>query len=207
MIFIKRLLGVFSVIMCITGICLAFTEKPSIPFIIEALIFGIIAFLLFRPTKKDKQRKAAKQEKLAQNFKSAVMKHVNGLPIAEDIDCTVSLTEDKIIFSSGAMNFELEKSKITDMCIKTDREILEQYTSSAGGAIAGAALFGPVGAIIGGRVKKKTIKNEIHRYLIITFKSEEIKYICLEIGLRTAAANTMVNDFKSRHTEKLNYQL
>ncbi|MEH2944892.1 hypothetical protein VSQ32_19130 [Lachnospiraceae bacterium KK002] len=56
------------------------------------------------------------------------------------------------------MNFELEKSKITDMCIKTDKEIQQQYVSSVGGAVGGAVLFGPLGAITGGRAKKKTVK-------------------------------------------------
>lgn len=44
------------------------------------------------------------------------------------------------------------------MCIKTDKEIQQQYVSSVGGAVGGAVLFGPLGAITGGRAKKKTVK-------------------------------------------------
>lgn len=68
------------------------------------------------------------------------------------------MADDRYIFTSGTMNFELEKSKITDMCIKTDKEIQQQYVSSVGGAVGGAVLFGPLGAITGGRAKKKTVK-------------------------------------------------
>ncbi len=56
------------------------------------------------------------------------------------------MADDRYIFTSGTMNFELEKSKITDMCIKTDKEIQQQYVSSVGGAVGGAVLFGPLGA-------------------------------------------------------------
>ena len=51
------------------------------------------------------------------------------------------MADDRYIFTSGTMNFELEKSKITDMCIKTDKEIQQQYVS-----VGGAVLFGPLGA-------------------------------------------------------------
>ena len=106
------------------------------------------------------------------------------------------------------MHFELDKSKITDMCIKTDREIQQQYVSSVGGAVGGAVLFGPVGAIIGGRSKKKTVKNEVHNYLIITYQSPDIKYIGFEtIGYALASANLYVEDFKSKHTSESTYQL
>lgn len=130
------------------------------------------------------------------------MKHINGLPIAENMDCKIVSMDDKFIFSSDAMNFELEKSKITDMCIWTDREIEEEYVSSVGGAI----LFGPLGAAIGGRAKK-TIKNEIHNYLIITCQSPDIKYIGFEIGLSLASAQIYVNDFENRNIVAELYQL
>ena len=135
------------------------------------------------------------------------MKHVNGLPIAEDVDCKITSTDDKFIFSSGVMNFELEKSKITDMCIKTDKEVQQQYVSSVGGAVGGAALFGPLGAMIGGRAKKKTVKHEVHHYLIITYQSPDIKYIGFEIGFNMASANKYVNDFKNTLTSESTYQL
>lgn len=93
------------------------------------------------------------------------------------------------------------------MCIKTDTEIQQQYISSVGGAVGGAVLFGPLGAMIGGRAKKKTIKNEVHRYLIITYQSPEIKYIGFEIGFNMAFANAYINEFKNKHISESTYQL
>ena len=52
------------------------------------------------------------------------------------------------------------------------------FVSSVGDAVAGAALFGTVGAAIGGRVKEKKIKAN---YIVITYKKdEEVSYIVLE---------------------------
>lgn len=204
---LKRIVGVFTGITCIVSISLAFTNKPTIPFIIEAIFFGIVTFILLKPTAKDKQKKIDKQEKRKEKLKTCTMKHVYGLPIAEDVNCNITLTDDKYIFSSGSMNFELEKSKITDMCIKTDTEIQQQYVSSVGGAVVGGALFGPLGAMIGGRAKKKTVKHEIHNYLIITYQSDEIKYIGFDTNFALASAHIYVEDFKNNCNNASTYQL
>ena len=49
---IRKIIGIFSSLMCITGIFLAFTTSPPILFIIESFIFGYIAFLLLKKPKK-----------------------------------------------------------------------------------------------------------------------------------------------------------
>lgn len=204
----KRILGIFTGIGAVTY----FSMPPQYPeqsalFIALGIIMIVCTILLFRPTKKDKQKKADKIKQHHESLKSCVMKHINGLPIAENVNCHITSTDDKFIFSSGTMNFELDKTKITDICIKTDREFQQQYVSSVGGAVGGAILFGPLGAIIGGRAKKKTVKNEIHNYLIITYQSSEIKYIGFEIGFNMASASIYVNDFYSRHISESTYQL
>lgn len=204
---LKRLAGIFTGLLCITGISLTFTQKPNVPFIIMAILFGTLTFILFKPTEKEKQKKIDKQEKRREKLKTCTMKHINGLPIAEDVKCNITLTDDKYIFSSSTMNFELDKSKITDICIKTDTEIQQQYVSSVGGAVVGGALFGPLGAMIGGRAKKKTIKHEVHNYLIITYQSDEIKYIGFDTNLALASAHIYVEDFKNSCNNNLTYQL
>ena len=97
--------------------------------------------------------------------------HVNGLPIPENVLCEVFSYPDRIDFKSGTTEIKLPKEKITDISIKTDTEIQQQLVSSAGGAIAGAMLFGSLGAIIGGRVKTKKVKTTTN-YLIITYKRD-----------------------------------
>lgn len=204
---LKRILGVFTGIFAIIYIAMSFSQEQPVVYIVLGVIMIACTILLFRPTKKDKLKKADRIAKCQEILKSCTMKHVNGLPIAEDMICNIRSDDDRFIFSSGTMNFELEKSKITDMCIKTDKQIQEQYISSVGGAVGGAVLFGPIGAMIGGRAKKKTVKSEIHNYLIITYQSPDIKYMGFEIGLSMASANTYINEFKSRNLAKSTYQL
>lgn len=73
---------------------------------------------------------------------------------------------------------------------------LSLYVSSIGGTVGGAMLFGTLGAMTGGRAKKKTVKNETHHYLIITYQSPDVKCIGFEICLSLSSAYRFVDDFK-----------
>ena len=119
--------------------------------------------------------------------------HVNGLPIAENLPCTLTIYSDRVEFQSGAITIKLMRSKITDVCVRTDTEVLTQPVSSAGRAIAGAILFGALGAVIGGRVKNKKTKT-VSYYLIITYIADqnEIKYIGFDVSNNVFAANKLV---------------
>ena len=87
------------------------------------------------------------------------------------------------------MKFNLDRERVRDVCLKTDIDIQKQYVSSSGGAIAGGLLFGPVGALIGGRTKQKKIKN-VSTYLIITYTNDdEIKYVGFDATNSTLQAN------------------
>ena len=208
---LKRIAGFFTGMMFITGISIIFTEKDTIPlalFIFLEIIFAILTYVLFKPSEKAKQRKIEKRDKRKARLKTCIMKHVNGLPIAEGINCKITMEADRFIFSSGSMNFELEKLKITDMCIKTDVEIQQQYVSSVGGAVGGAILSGAVGAMIGGRAKKKVVNRKMHHYLIITYQSDEIKYIGFDINYAMRSAKSYIEDFKNNYNNTIStYQL
>ncbi|MBN1042511.1 MULTISPECIES: hypothetical protein [Clostridium] len=107
--------------------------------------------------------------------------HVNGLPIAENTLCQIYYTDDNLFIDGSGQSFNLSNEKISAIEIKTDVEIQKQYVSSVAGGITGAIVFGPLGALIGGRVKEKKIKNTT-RYLIITYTSDnEIKYLGFDI--------------------------
>lgn len=128
------------------------------------------------------------------------LNHVNGLPVAENVPCKLSYSSGGILVTTSGINFELSEKKITDITVKTDMEISKQYVSSVGGAVGGALLFGPVGAVIGGRAKQKKSKN-ITNYLIITYTdNSEIKYLGFEINKNLKyKADKLVADFKVRH--------
>lgn len=129
---------------------------------------------------KREARKNALTNKL--NSKDIILsgKHITGLPIAEGIQCIISYLSDKIEIKQGGNTFNLDLSKVTDITSTTDTEIQKHYVSSVGGAVGGAVLFGPLGAMVGGRAKEKKTTTVTH-YLVITYNSDgEIKYISFE---------------------------
>ena len=163
---IKKILGVFCLIMLITGVFLLFSEKASRGgTIMTIVLFGVLAhILLFRKEKKATQQETGTLEK--PNI-TAYLAHVNGLPIPENTYCNIATFPDRMEFKAGTTNITLMREKITDMVIKTDTEIQKQIVSSTGGAIAGAVLFGPLGAIIGfdtkGSLKQFKLINEFKK--------------------------------------------
>ena len=109
------------------------------------------------------------------------LKHVAGLPISEDTFCGIDSYPDRYEITADGFTFNLPKNRVTDVSVKTHKEITSHSVSSIGGAIGGAILFGPLGAVIGGRTKSHKSINEIS-YLVFTYlKDEEIKYLCFEI--------------------------
>lgn len=120
----------------------------------------------------------SKQEKLEEKLKRQFDKsrelvgvHMAGLPLAQDVWCDIKIGDDYVEIIGSGNTFKLDLAKITDMQGKTDVDIQKQYSSSAGGAVAGAMVFGPLGAIIGGRAKKKTTQTLEH-YFIITYQKD-----------------------------------
>lgn len=99
------------------------------------------------------------------------VEHITGLPLAEGAYCFIYLCNDKVIFERNETVYNLSINKITDIVIKTDKEIQKSYVSSIGGAVGGAALFGTLGAMIGGRAKEKT-STITNNYLIFTYDND-----------------------------------
>lgn len=162
------------------------------------LLFIIFCIKMIRVTSKAQKSRKQQQSALKAQGMSicATFTHVNGLPISENLFCEVISFPNRIEFKAGTTNITLAREKITDMCIKTDVEIHQQYVSSIGGAVGGAVLFGPLGAMIGGRSKKKTDKKR-HSYLIITYIGDqsELKYIGFDATINTIAATKLVAEF------------
>ncbi|QVY60928.1 hypothetical protein [Cytobacillus gottheilii] len=116
-------------------------------------------------------------------------KHMDGLPISEGAEVHLYRCPDKVIFERNNNTYELDLIKISDITIKTDIEIQKSYVSSVGGAVGGYVLFGPLGAMIGGRAKERKSET-VEEYLIFSYKKEnndEISYISFEVtGQRNA---------------------
>lgn len=161
------------------------------------IIFCIRMFILTSRAKA--QGKKKRQELVASGvINMTVGSHMAGLPLAEGTSCNIYEYENKILFKANGSDFTLAKEKITDISIKTDAEITNQYVSSVGGAVAGAVLFGPLGAIVGGRVKKKKSKT-VNRYLIFTYMKEvTVDYISFDVTNTFIQAMKICGNFKNK---------
>ncbi|MGN7402733.1 hypothetical protein ACTHO0_23030 [Cytobacillus praedii] len=108
-------------------------------------------------------------------------KHMAGLPISEGAETFIYRCKNKVAFERNEKTYELILDKIEDITIKTDIEIQKSYVSSVGGAVGGYVLFGPLGAIVGGRAKEKK-SQVIDEYLIFAYeKNNEVEYISFEV--------------------------
>lgn len=156
-------------------------------FIVIAILVLVVVFCIRMAIKTSKAKKANKAAQ-TNDLKSKnadmmiTITHFYGLPVHEGAPTKVYWSTDKVIFEANGASFNLDMSKITDVSLKTNVEIQKQYVSSAGGAVAGGMMFGPIGAMIGGRAKEKQSK-EITRYIIFTYAdANEMKYIALSYG-------------------------
>lgn len=171
-------------------------------FIFIFILFILVIFCIRMIIVNSKARKKNLAELKADGvFIHTAFNHVNGLPIAENLLCEIKSYQDRLEFKAGTTNIKLPREKITDMCIKTDLDIQKQAVSSIGGAIAGGMMFGPLGAIIGGRAKNKEVKT-VTQYLIITYTGEqgELKYIGFDINNNSLSATKLIKEFRELNT-------
>lgn len=174
------------------------------PVVIVLLLFIIFCLFMVYYTS-HKKSQAKKQLSNLKDEKNAsiviTLLHFYGLPIAENIPVQIFSTPNDYEFSGANTSFKLDKNKVTDVTITTDVEIQKNNVSSIGGAVGGAILFGPIGAMIGGRSKEKTSKI-VNSYLIFTFlDNNEIKYIAFNCT-NNFQASKFVKEFKQNHTNE-----
>ncbi|KAE9633713.1 hypothetical protein GND95_08640 [Defluviitalea raffinosedens] len=175
--------------------------KGIIPLLIIILLLVLFLIfcirMIFITSKTSKEAKKNRKQKLRE-LNATVCEHffhTMGLPLPEKTFCQLYLCAEKIIIEANGFTFNLPKEKIQDVSIKTDKEIHKQYVSSIGGAVGGAFLFGPLGAMIGGRVKEKK-STKITDYLIFTYEKEgNPAFIAFEIP-KASRADKFVKDFR-----------
>lgn len=169
-------------------------SASNITAIVLLALLGI--YLLVSKTK-------TKEEKAQKKLETPLLyvPHTAGLPIAEGTPSSIRVMPDHILVEAAGNTFTLKNEKITDIAIKTDVEIQKNYVSSAGGAVAGAVLFGALGAIVGGRAKQKQTTTATS-YLIITYtKDGAPDYIGFEIPAhQLASARKLMRNVKEQLT-------
>lgn len=189
--FFKSFLGVLCCIVAFILLIGSFFVEQSEFMAIPAIIYIILAILLFRRTKADKEKYAKKynlQPKITEDFKTVEnsFPHTAGLPVAPGAICILNLKKTGLSIHSSGVNFNLAIDKIISISTKTETEIQnqKQYVSSTGRAIAGAALFGLPGAIIGGRAREKNITTTTYKnFMVVTYKKgDSIEYLLFALS-------------------------
>lgn len=97
------------------------------------------------------------------------MIHVGGLEAPENCKCTATLSEGGLTIACGGNEFLLRLDKIRNVDFQLDIDEKQYLKSSMAKGIAGAAMFGISGAVIGSAPKTKT-KREVKCYAIIAYE-------------------------------------
>lgn len=135
-------------------------------------------------------------------------KHMAGLPVAESAEVFVYRCEDKVVFERNQETYELAVSDMKDIVIKTETEIQKSYASSVGGAVGGYVLFGPLGAMVGGRTKEK-ISTNVEKYLIFDYvdKNGIQDFISFEVTNESDAILFNTNHYRIKNQERTTVSL
>ena len=118
--------------------------------------------------------------KKKQEGRIALGNHIDGLPIPQKSDLTIKLVPEGLSILGNGQEFEINISKITFIDYRSETEMDKVIHQSAPGMFLGAAGFGVIGAMVGGRVKTKKKRNVSH-FMIINYQSDELKSIVVDM--------------------------
>ena len=197
-----------------TNTALNFDDETKVYIVMSLLLVLFVIFCIYKfitCIKNNKKIKKQQKDNLKQKNATlyTIIPHLMGLPIPENSLVTIYSCKDSYEFISNGATFSLKKEKITDVSITTDTEIQKQCVSSAGGAIGGAMLFGPLGALIGGRTKTKEIKNTTTCLIFTYLKDEKIDFIAFDTtynipnALNFVKEYQIINNLKPKETKKI----
>lgn len=184
-------------------------EPQAYPYLlaIGAIFLAIMLIIITIIRASNKKAKKAAELRRQMKAEGILYSHslpiLSGLNIPEGSDCRITSLTDKIEIESNGVKYVLNKDKILNVCTKTNTELEKQYVSSAGGAVGGAMLFGPVGALIGGRAKQK-INRSVSTYLIFTYDKNGIPdYVAFTITGVPQIGKQFLNEFEGKNQQKV----
>lgn len=188
-------LGIIALLMGI-GLLIAFFAGAGPIALIISIIFCIMGIgLLCKKCTGIKSSRAGEK-----SISAFYCTHLSGLPLGE-VKCFARAYNSKIVFKKEQSTFELPYNKIVSAELTEKSKLLG---ASAGSAVAGAVMFGALGAIVASRPKNK--KENI---LIITYVSDnENKTIVAAVDISEwGAANKAVTAMKNSITVSQNVVL
>lgn len=138
---------------------------------------------------------------------------ISGLPVPEQTFVQVLLYPDQLKLNAVVKEikpvtkeFEISLEKISNIRILNQTEIHQVIKQSTPGMIIGAAAFGLIGAMIGGRVKT-TEKSLLKNLLIINYTSNSEKQIILDCSQAVSSVQaTFLKRFHELKPESIQRQ-
>lgn len=131
------------------------------------------------------------------NQKVALGYLVEGLPIPQNCNLLVKLTPENLLLKHLDKNeFSIDLSKLNTIEIYNSTALEKIVSQSAPGMIIGAATFGLLGAMVGGRTKTKE-KKLISYYLVVNYGSDEPKTVVIDVSIDCHNAAKLVDYFKT----------
>jgi len=165
------------------------------------ITLGILSFRKYKKIKEIKSKLNPEQEGVFGKFK-----HTIGLNLPENTMCILHLYLQGITINANGVTFNIPRDRILNISVKTDEEIQKQLVSNAGGAIAGGIMFGPLGAMIGGRPKEKKIITHKQYLIFIYEKDGKPEYIAFDTTNNTdyIKFNTYFQDYMHKDNMQVN---
>lgn len=169
-------------------------DEPSA--LLLTIVFSALAGLLISHLPEFKARKKYGKECFVAYAK---LEHTYGLNFPQGAKVETIFLRDRILFSAHNQELSLSDSKLVDVSVMKLMDIQKQYVSSSGGAIAGAMIAGPLGAMVGGRTKARNVKSK-SKYLVIAYKdtpdSQETKHITFDITRSNSNVKRIQRNYK-----------
>lgn len=114
---------------------------------------------------------------------------ISGMDLPQNIAIKARLYKDTVLFKAGKNKYELAVEKIQKAFVLTGLEVQQIIKQSAPGMVIGAAAFGILGAMVGGRVKTKEQLKTSYLLCINYNSNGEEQQIILDVGFQKGGAN------------------
>lgn len=210
--------GIFSGIFLITLLTNLGNPSAVVPIAIVlgfSVLLLLINILMFNKSKSPEYQEKIKQKNPLADAKCSVFGNlVSGLNLPEKTQLSINLFSDKIKIvtnygnNSANQTFELPLEKVTNAFILSEQQVQQIVSQSAPGMVIGAAAFGILGAMVGGRVKTKE-KRTMHFFFGIDYTSNgENCQVIIDVGEWSVQANKFIKELnKVKPLENTTVQL